>query len=101
MVRVGKVEADTIRNCGPELGTLVSWQPSPASLAKANQAPVSPVPPSYMQSQHLRSSRAYADPWLRMSRVLISSWDVPGRCDIRAMTHVINSHLRRHDTYRS
>ncbi|HWT48959.1 MAG TPA: condensation domain-containing protein [Mycobacterium sp.] len=101
MVRVGKVEADTIRNCGPELGTLVSWRPSPASLAKANQAPVSPVPPSYMQSQHLRNYRAYANRGLEMSRLLISSWDVPGRCDIRAMTHVINSHLRRHDTYRS
>ena len=31
----------------------------------------------------------------------MGSWDVPGRCDIRAMTYVINAHLRRHATYHS
>jgi hypothetical protein len=31
----------------------------------------------------------------------MGSWDVPGRCDIRTMSYVINSHLRRHETYRS
>jgi 2-O-sulfo trehalose long-chain-acyltransferase len=36
-----------------------------------------------------------------MARLIIFTWDVAGWCDIRAMTHVINAHLRRHDTYRS
>jgi hypothetical protein len=36
-----------------------------------------------------------------MSRLCIAVWDMPGRCDIPAMTYVINAHLRRHDTYRS
>ncbi|EUA94013.1 condensation domain protein [Mycobacterium ulcerans str. Harvey] len=36
-----------------------------------------------------------------MSRLLISSWDIPGICDIRTMTHVVNAHMRRHDTFRS
>lgn len=36
-----------------------------------------------------------------MSRLCIAAWDIPGRCDIRAMTYVINAHFRRHDTYRS
>ena len=36
-----------------------------------------------------------------MSRLVIATWSIPGRCDIRAMTYVINAHLRRHDTYRS
>ena len=36
-----------------------------------------------------------------MSRLFIAAWDIAGRCDIRAMTYVINAHLRRHDTYRS
>ena len=31
----------------------------------------------------------------------MGSWDVPGQCDIRAMTYVINAHLRRHATYHS
>ena len=33
--------------------------------------------------------------------MIVVTWDAPGLCDIRAMTYVINSHLRRHDTYRS
>ena len=36
-----------------------------------------------------------------MSRLAIAAWDIPGRCDIRAMTYVLNAHLRRHDTYRN
>lgn len=32
---------------------------------------------------------------------MIASVEVSGRCDLRAMTYVINAHLRRHDTYRS
>ena len=36
-----------------------------------------------------------------MSRLMIFTWDIPGRCDVRAMTYVINAHLRRHDTYHS
>ncbi|MBW0017750.1 MAG: acyltransferase [Mycobacterium sp.] len=101
MVRVGKVHAGTIHDWAPEPGTLVSWQPTPASLAKAKQAPASTVPASYMQAHHLRNYRSYADRGLEMSRLLISAWDMPGRCDIRTMTHVLNAHLRRHDTYRS
>ena len=27
------------------------------------------------------------------------SWDIAGQCDIRAMTYVLNSYLRRHDTF--
>jgi hypothetical protein len=36
-----------------------------------------------------------------MSRLLMIAFDMPGQCDIRAMTYVFNAHLRRHDTYRS
>ena len=38
---------------------------------------------------------------VEMARLFILAWDIPGRCDIRAMTHVINTYLRRHDTYHS
>lgn len=101
MVRVGKVEVAPLQEWVPQPGSLVSWQPSPATIEKANHAPVSTVPASYMQAHHLRNYRSYAARGLEMSRMLISAWDMPGRCDIRAMTHVINAHLRRHDTYRS
>ncbi|EUA90884.1 trehalose-2-sulfate acyltransferase papA2 domain protein [Mycobacterium ulcerans str. Harvey] len=79
----------------------MSWQPSRGSLAKAAKAPISPVPPSYMQAHHLRNFRSYRERGLEMSRLLISSWDIPGICDIRTMTHVVNAHMRRHDTFRS
>lgn len=32
---------------------------------------------------------------------MIFTWDLPGRCNIRAMNYAINAHLRRHDTYHS
>lgn len=101
MMRIGKIEAGTLYDWAPKPGSLVSWQPSPASLAKAQQAPINEVPASYMQAQHLRRYREYAVQGMEMSRLLIATWDVPGQCDIRTMTHVINSHLRRHDTYHS
>jgi hypothetical protein len=32
---------------------------------------------------------------------MVVGWDIPGVCDVAAMTRVINSHIRRHDTYHS
>jgi len=82
-------------------GELISWYPSPATLAKANQAPVSDVPASYQQAQHLRAYREHAARKTEMARLTIPAWNITGRCDVRAMTYVINAYLRRHDTYRS
>ena len=85
----------------PGPGSVVSWQPTPACAAKAQQAPVSSVPPSSMQQGHLRGFVEFRDRGLDYSRAVMGSWDVPGHCDIRAMTYVINAHLRRHATYHS
>jgi hypothetical protein len=82
-------------------GELVSWNPSLATLAKAKDAPVADVPASYQQAQHLRSYREHAARGTEMARMTIPAWNIAGRCDIRAMTYVINAYLRRHDTYRS
>jgi len=82
-------------------GAVVSWSPSPASLKKVADAPVSEVPPSYQQDQHIRTYREHSANGLEMARLLIPAWNMPGRCDVRAMTYVINSYLRRHDTYHS
>lgn len=60
-----------------------------------------PVPASHIQALHLRNFCAYAARGLRMSRLLITAWNIPGQCDIREMTYVLNAHLRRHDTYHS
>ena len=91
----------TVHDWVPEPGRIVSWQASPASLEKARQAPVSDVPLSAMQEAHLRGFSRYADRGLNYARLVIGSGDEPGRCDVRAMSYVINSHLRRHKTYHS
>ena len=97
----GTVRVGTVYDWTPGEGSVVTWQASPASREKAQQAPISSVPVGYMQAQHIRGYYEFAERGLEYSRLLMGSWDVPGRCDIRAMTYVLNTHLRRHDTYRS
>jgi hypothetical protein len=92
---------EAIRDWVDAPGELISWDPSPATLAKVKEAPVADVPASYQQAQHLRAYREHAARGTEMARLTIPTWDIQGRCDIRAMTHVINAYLRRHDTYRS
>lgn len=84
-----------------EPGDVVSWHPSPATSAKVRQAPVSDVPVSYQQAQHIRGYRSHVANGTDMARLNIPAWDIQGQCDIRAMSHVINSYVRRHDTYHS
>jgi mycolipenoyl-CoA---2-(long-chain-fatty acyl)-trehalose mycolipenoyltransferase / long-chain-acyl-CoA---trehalose acyltransferase len=100
-LRVGPLAVGTLAEWEASTGSAVSWHPSPAARAKALQAPVSAVPVSYMQAQHIRGYCDQNTMGLDYSRLMIVSCDAPGRCDIRAMTYVINAHLRRHDTYRS
>lgn len=100
-MRSGPVTVSLTDKWEPAPGSVMSWQPSPSSYAKALEAPVSDVPPSFMQVQHLRTYIRQAAKGLDFSRVLVFTLDMPGRCDKRAMGHVINAHLRRHDTYRS
>jgi hypothetical protein len=85
----------------PGSGAIVTWEPTPGCVAKTRQAPANPVPPSSMQAGHLRGFVEFRDRGLDYSRTIMGSWDVPGRCDIRAMSHVINAHIRRHATYHS
>lgn len=82
-------------------GTLISWEPSASSRAKMADAPISSVPVSYQQDQHIRGYREHLAQGSDMARLNIPAWDMPGRCDLRAMTHVLNAYIRRHDTYHS
>ncbi|MDT5079896.1 MAG: mycolipenoyl-CoA---2-(long-chain-fatty acyl)-trehalose mycolipenoyltransferase [Mycobacterium sp.] len=82
-------------------GVVIAWDPAPSTLAKVRQAPVSSVPVSYQQAQHLRAFTEHAAAGAEMARLNIPSWNIAGRCDRRAMTYVINSYLRRHDTFHS
>jgi mycolipenoyl-CoA---2-(long-chain-fatty acyl)-trehalose mycolipenoyltransferase / long-chain-acyl-CoA---trehalose acyltransferase len=100
-LRVGPLVVGTLAEWEQSTGSAVSWQPSKAALEKAAQAPVSDVPVSYMQAQHIRGWYDQKAEGLDYSRLMIVSCDAPGQCDVRAMSWVINAHLRRHDTYRS
>lgn len=101
MFHLGPIAVGSIDEWTPSPGSAIFWHPSPASLTTAREAPVSAVPVSYMQAQHLRGYREQLARGLDYSRLLVFSCDVPGRCDIGAITYLVNSHLRRHDTYRS
>lgn len=91
----------TLRDWIPDPGPVICWHATPAANAKACEAPVSTVPPSYQQAQHLRRYSDHRARGLDMSRLMIFTWDIPGRCDVRAMNYAINAHIRRHDTYHS
>lgn len=100
-MRVGPLEIGSISDWTPVDGPVVLWEPTAAALAKAANAPVSSVPVGYMQAQHIRGYCSQRDRGLDYSRLMVVSCDAPGVCDVRAMTYVVNNHLRRHDTYRS
>lgn len=101
MVVLGHLGLETVDNWAPDPGSVWCWHGSPASLATARQAPISAVPPSYIQARHLRGYCEQAARGREMSRLVVAALDFRGQCDIRAMTYVLNSHLRRHDTFRS
>jgi hypothetical protein len=101
LVVLGNMGLESVSDWVPDPGCVWLWHSSPATVEKAHQAPISAVPPSYIQARHLRGFREQMACGLDMSRLLVAALDFTGQCDIRAMTYVINSHLRRHDTYRS
>ena len=67
-------------------------------MEKSRLAPVSSVPVSYMQAQHIRGVYERAAAGLDYSRQIIATCEVPGKCDIEAMNVALNAYLRRHDT---
>lgn len=100
-LRIGKITIGTLDEWSLNSGSVTSWHPTAAAAEKARRAPVSSVPVSYMQGQHLRNYCERTAGGLNFSRQIIASCDVPGRCDISAMDHAVNAYLRRHDTFRS
>ncbi len=100
-MRVGPLTVGTLVDWEPSAGRTVSWEPTPAAREQVAAAPVSPVPVSYMQAQHIRGYVEQTAKGLDYSRLMIVSSDQPGQCDVRAANYIVNEHLRRHDTYRS
>jgi hypothetical protein len=80
-------------------GNVVSWCPTATTHACAAEAQSHPAPVSYQQSQHLQYYRRQVELGRDIPRLCIGAWEIGGTCDIDAMTHAVNSHVRRHDTY--
>jgi len=100
-LRIGKITVGALDEWSLSPGSVTSWHPTVAAQEKARRAPVSSVPISYMQGQHLRNYSERTAAGLNFSRQIIASCEVAGQCDISAMDHAVNAYLRRHDTFRS
>jgi len=100
-LQIGTITVGTIDDWAPSPGVVTSWHPTSAAVGKARLAPVSEVPVSYMQAQHIRGVYQQDAAGLDYSRQIIATCEVPGQCDLGAMNVAINAYLRRHDTYRS
>ncbi|MGA9492827.1 MAG: condensation domain-containing protein [Mycobacterium sp.] len=100
-MRIGKITVGALDEWTLAPGSVISWHPTAASIAKVRQAPVSSVPVSFMQGQHLRNYTERTAAGQSFSRQIIGSCDAAGHCDIAAMDQALNAYLRRHDTFRS
>ena len=83
----------------PSQGPVTTWMASPAARGAAREARRSDIPPSFQRAQHLRKAYDGKTMGRQLPRLMVVAWDIPGVCDIPAMTEVINAHVRRHDAY--
>lgn len=83
----------------PSDGPVTTWTASPAARAAARIAPPIDLAPSYQQVQHLRTAYYGKALGRKSPRLMVAAWDIPGVCDIPAMSAAIIAHIRRHDTY--
>lgn len=90
-----------ISTWNPGSGPVTTWTASAAARRAAAEAPADDLPATFQQSGHLRSAFHGRQIGREMPRLVVVSWDVPGVCDLDAMTEAITLHVRRHDTYRS
>lgn len=93
------VALGNIKEWEPPHGPVTMWMAAPTALEAARAARRCDLAPSYQQNQHLWA--AYHGKTLnrQLPRLMIVAWDIPGTCDIEAMTATINAHVRRQDTY--
>src|ERR1700755_1977876 len=90
-----------IHSWQPAPGEVTTWTASPAARESAKRANRSELPPSFQQANHLRGAFYGKALGRDLPRLMVVAWDIPGVCDIAMMTEAVNTHVRRHDTYRS
>ena len=94
MVAIG-----SISSWQPGRGPVTTWTASPTSRQIMARAQRDAMPPSFQQAQHLRTAGLANAAGQDVPRLIMAAWNLPGWCDVAAMTEAINAHLRRHDTY--
>lgn len=93
------VSLGNLHSWQPPSGPVTTWTVSPAALEAARHARRCDVPVSFQRAKHLRSAYEGLSTGRQLPRLMIVAWDIPGVCDIPAMTAAINAHVRRHDSY--
>ncbi|MGP0080658.1 condensation domain-containing protein [Mycobacterium sp.] len=93
------VALGSINGWQPAEGPVTTWTASAAARAAARNAPRSDLAPTYQRTRHLRAAYDGKAVGMQLPRLMVVAWDIPGACDIPAMTATINAHVRRHDAY--
>lgn len=83
----------------PPNGRVTTWFASPAACEAARRARRSDLAPTYQRTGHLLTAYYAKKIDKQVPRLMIVAWDLPGKCEISAMTAAINCHVRRHDVY--
>src|ERR1700744_4313755 len=71
-LRIGQITVGSLNEWTLTPGTVTSWHPTAVAAEKARHAPVSSVPVSYMQGQHLRNYYERNAAGLNFSRQIIA-----------------------------
>lgn len=96
MVAIGSIGTWT-----PGSGPVITWTASTTTRRAAAAAPADELPATFQQVGHLHAASYGRQLGRQMPRLMVVAWDIPGICDVPAMTEAINTHVRRHDTYHS
>jgi transposase len=93
------VALGSIKGWRPADGPVTTWTASPAAREAVENARRSDLIPSYQRIRHLRAAYDAKAQGMQLPRLMVVAWEIPGVCDIAAMTAAINAHVRRHDAY--
>jgi mycolipenoyl-CoA---2-(long-chain-fatty acyl)-trehalose mycolipenoyltransferase / long-chain-acyl-CoA---trehalose acyltransferase len=93
------VALGSINGWQPPCGPVTTWTASPAAREAARAARRGGLAANHQQAQHVRVAHYAKAMGRQLPRLMVVAWEIPGVCDVSAMTAAINAHLRRHDTY--
>jgi hypothetical protein len=93
------VSLGAINEWQPPHGPVTTWMVSPRAREAAQNARRSNLAASFQRAQHLRAAYDGKAAGKQIPRLMVVAWEIPGVCEIPAMTAAINAHVRRHDSY--